>query len=346
MIDRMKKYVLFTFALLSTAAAMAQGAHDFKINEVYVSTPACCQQKAAEADSIDCTAAGPVAGYQDEYGETPSWIEIANTSYTTHDIRSCYLTTNRAALNEELSAPERIAMMSLIPKGDARTNLAAKQRIVFFADGKVNRGTLHANFTLTPGQENFIALYDGNGVTLLDSLTVPVLEAGHSYARIYNKVKDAYEWIDASPDQVTPDAPNEIGSNTDDKTAEWKKNDPYGIAMAIIAMGIVFGCLILLFVFFHIFGWVLNRMAKLKRVQGIKQIHEAGEKIVVMAKEGAETKGIEMENYVAAIGLALHEYMGNMHDIESGVLTIEHHASAWENKDHMLRHAPEIHHNH
>lgn len=342
----MKKILVSFITLLSSVAAMAQGAHDFRINEVYVSIPACCQQKAAATDSTECCAEAVVDSYEDEYGDTPSWIEIANTSYTTHDIRNCYLTTNRAALDERLSAPDRIALMSLVPKGDPRTVLSAKQRIVFFADNKLNRGTLHLNFTLQPGEENFIALYDGNGVTLLDSLTVPVLPAGHSYARIYDKDKDDYVWVDAAPDQVTPAAPNQFGDNTDDKTAEWKKNDPYGVAMAIIAMGIVFGCLILLFVFFHIFGWSLNRIAMLKRVQGIKQIHEAGEKIVVMAKEGTETKGIEMENYVAAIGLALHEYMGNMHDVESGVLTIEHHASAWENKDHMLRQTPEIHHNH
>ena len=342
----MKKYVLFAFVLMASSAAMAQGAHDFKINEVQVSGAACCQQKAeADTAAVRCDA-GPMDGYRDEYGDMPSWIEIANTSYSSHDIRSCYLTTNRDVLNKDLSAPARIEMMSLIPKGDARTNLAAKQRIVFFADGNVNRGTLHTNFTLKPGEENWIALYDGNGVDLLDSLTVPVLEPGHSYARVYNKDKDAFVWIDAAPEQVTPDAPNEFGDNTDDKTAEWKKNDPYGIAMAIIAMSIVFGCLILLFVFFYIFGWALNRISMLKRVQGIKQISEAGEKIVVMAKEGAETKGIEMENYVAAIGLALYEYMGNQHDVESGVITIQHHDTTWESKDHLMRHLPEIHHNH
>ena len=37
--------------------------------------------------------------------------------------------------------------MSLIPKGDERTNLTAQQRIVFFADGQTNLGTLHTNFT-------------------------------------------------------------------------------------------------------------------------------------------------------------------------------------------------------
>ena len=342
----MKKYVLFTFTLMASAVAMAQGAHDFKINEVYVSIPPCCQQQKAEADSTDHCAKGRVEGYRDEYGEISSWIEIVNTSYSTHDIRNCYLTMNRDVLNEELSAPERIALMSLVPKGDPRTVLAAKQRITFFADGNVNRGTLHLNFRLVPGEENFIALYDGNGVTLLDSLTVPVLEPGHSYARIYNLENDEFVWTDAAPAEVTPNAPNVVGGNNDDKTAEWKEKDPHGVGMAIIAMSIVFGCLILLFVFFHIFGWVLNRIALLKRVQGIKQISEAGEKIVVMAKEGAETKGIEMENYVAAISLALYEYMGNEHDIESGVLTIEHHATTWESKEHLMRQLPKIHHNH
>ena len=66
-------------------------------------------------------------------------------------------------------------------------------------------------------------------------------------------------------------------------------------------------------------------------------------KVVVIAKEGIETRGIEMENYVAAITLALHEHLGNMHDIESGIITIQHHATEWESKDHTLRHTPEVH---
>ena len=117
----MKKYILSIFALITSATLMAQGAHDFKINEVYVTAPACCMQ--ADADHAHCDGKAPLAEYRDEYGEAHSWIEILNTSYTTHDIRNCYLTTDRAVLNEELSAPERIAMMSLIPKGDSRTNL-------------------------------------------------------------------------------------------------------------------------------------------------------------------------------------------------------------------------------
>lgn len=324
----MKKISIFIVGLISYASAMAQGAHDFKINEVYIANPA----------------APELVGYQDEYGEVGSWIEIMNTSYTTHDIRSCFLTNNPATLDESLSAPDRIALMSLIPKGDVRTNLTGKQFVTFFADGKTNRSSLHLNFTLEAGKDNFIALFDGNGVTILDTVTVPAnLQPGYSYARIYDEAKKEYVWVQQENAKVTPNNAND-GRQVSDKVGEWKEKDPHGIAMAILSMGIVFGCLILLFAFFFTFGWIINRMAKLNRVKAIRKIHESAERLVVIAKEGAETKGIEMENYAAAISLALHEYMGNMHDVESGVLTINHHHSDWENKEHLLRHTPELHH--
>lgn len=344
----MKKIFLFFLSVVTSAVMMAQGAHDFKLNEIYVA-PSCCSM------TMDCSASDSVAqpareckalqnGYQDEYGEHPSWIEILNISYSTHDIHNCYLTNDRRVLDKKLSAPERIALMSLIPKGDARTNLNAKQRITFFADGHVNRGTLHASFTLKEGEDNWVALYDGNGVTLLDSITVPAtVKAGQSYARIYNKEKDAYEWVIASGEQITPDASNAIGENAEDNVSVWKQRDPYGLAMTVIAMGIVFVCLILLSVFFQFFGWVLNRIQMLNRVKTIRTLHEKAGRLVVMAKDGTETRGIEMENYAAVIGLALHEYMGNMHDVESGVITIEHHDTEWADKSHLLRHMPEHH---
>jgi hypothetical protein len=115
--------------------------------------------------------------------------------------------------------------------------------------------------------------------------------------------------------------------------------------MAVISMAIVFGCLALLYVFFHVFGWALNRLSTLSRVKGIRHIHESASKVVVIAKDGKETKGIEMENYVAAISMALHEYYGNTHDIESGILTIRHDEhGAWDSKDHAMRQNPIHHH--
>jgi len=109
-------------------------------------------------------------------------------------------------------------------------------------------------------------------------------------------------------------------------------------------MGVVFLCLILLFVFFHIFGWAMNRAAKLARVRAIRAIHDQAAKVVEMAKQGTtETKGIDMETYTAVIGMALHEYFGGTHDLESGVLTIHQTPTTWADKSHELRVTPQHH---
>ena len=317
----MKKLFIFALALFASVKMMAQGAHDFKISEVYIAPE------------------NATSGYQDEFGEFASWIEIENISYSTHDIRNCFLTTDRKTLDESLSAPEREKLMSVIQTGDERTNLKGKQRITFFADGKNNRGVLHTDSKLvikTQGEPVFIALFDGNAVDLLDSVTVPPLKSGYSYARLNGK------WKVVEPNHVTPDAPNTIGGNSN-KIKDWKEKDPYGFAMTIISMGIVFGCLLLLFIFFYLFGWIINKMNRASQYKAIKALREQANKVVVIAKEGIETKGIEMENYVAAISLAMYEYLGNMHDIESGVITIQHHHTEWESKEHTLRHTPEVH---
>lgn len=326
----MRKLLSIVSFLIASSAAMAQGAHDFKLNEVYVHTPACCKGDSAKACHKQ-------ASYVDEYGQQASWIEIENISYSTHDIRNCFLTINPAVLDKKMSAPEREKLMSVIPAGDPRTSLAAKQRITFFADGHTNRGTLHLNFKLPVGKPFTIYFFDGNAVDLLDSVRVEALPEGSSYARI-----DEGEWQVCEADKVTPNAPNIAYRN--DKIKEFKEKDPYGIAMTLMCMGVVFSCLILLFVFFHIFGWAMNRAAKLARVRAIRAIHEQAAKVVEMAKQGTtETKGVDLETYAAVIGLALHEYFGGTHDLESGVLTINQTPTTWADKSHELRVTPQIH---
>ena len=316
----MKRILFLSLLCLSSIATFGQGAHDFCITEVYIAQD------------------GEKDGYLDEYGDASSWIEIENTSYTTHDIRNCYLTNNEEVL-KEMPAPEREKLMSVIMSGDERTNLKGKQRITFFADGKNKngkrpRGVLHTNFQLkkTDGDSIFIALYDGNAVDMLDCVKVPTnLEPGSSWALIDNK------WQSVPRDQITPNSPNSFTGNTD-KIKEWKEKDPHGLAMTLLSMGIVFGCLLLLFVFFHLFGWIINKMNRAAKYKAIKTLREQANKVVIIAKEGIESKGIPTENYVAAISLAMHEYLGNLHDIESGVITIQRRSSGWDNKDHTLRH--------
>ena len=134
------KKLLSIISLLAVAISMsAQGAHDFRINEVFVlGCPKACP-KAMSCDSASQTSGPTVARcqkpsfYVDEYGEPASWIEIENTSYTTHDLRNCFITTDRAVLDKSMSAPDREQLMSLIPAGDPRTLISGKQRLTFFA---------------------------------------------------------------------------------------------------------------------------------------------------------------------------------------------------------------------
>ncbi|MBQ9641446.1 MAG: OadG family protein [Bacteroidaceae bacterium] len=327
---------LVSLLALATAGALAQGAHDFRINEVFVlGCPKCCPSDIV--DRQECQK--KPSFYLDEYGEPASWIEIENTSYTTHEIRNCFIATDRAVLNKELSAPEREQLMSIIPAGDPRTLISGKQRITFFV-GNRNRGTLHTTCAvqLQAGQTNWIALYDGNAVDLLDSITVPALEPGQTWARLSDGT-----WQVCNATEATPNGPNQEYHN--DKIREFKEKDPHGFAMTLMCMAVVFTCLAILFLFFQGFGLIIAKMVGKVAKPVVSPVVVAGERVVEAAKQGTtETKGIPMETYTAVIGLALHEYFGGTHDIESGVLTIspsQH--SSWADKSHELRQTP-IHH--
>ncbi|MCD8317433.1 MAG: OadG family protein [Paraprevotella sp.] len=316
-----KRFLGILVGLTAVASAFAQGAFSFKISEVVVRN---------------------TDGLIDEYGERSGWIEIANTSWGTNNIRNCYLTTNREALDKGLSVPERVKLMSLIPKGDERTNLGAQLRIVFFADGQTNLGTLHTNFTLKADQPNFIALFDGNGKTLLDSITVPPLGENQSYARVHDIESDTYIWLVLNKNEVSPGAPNVGQGKVEDKVAEFKEKDPHGIAMSIIAMSIVFGCLLALYIFFRVFGRLVTLLSKMARVRASRTLHDLADLVTVMAKQGLETKGVDMKVYMALIAMALHEYEEDVHDVESNVLTYhtEEH-SEWNAKGYTMREWPE-----
>ena len=113
-------------------AGYGQGLANLKLSEVFVSGN---------------------SSLQNEDGEHVAWLEIANVSWSSTNVGGCYLTNDRRVLDESLTSPQRIALMSQIPGGDARTNLAPKGHMVFFADGAKNLGTLHATFKLTSGTD-------------------------------------------------------------------------------------------------------------------------------------------------------------------------------------------------
>lgn len=282
----------------------------------------------------------------DEYGTHHAWVEIANISHSTYNIRGMYLTTDRSVLDKSMSVPERVKRMSIIPNGDARTNLSGRQLLVFQLNSQPTKGSLHLAVKVDPSMPTWIALYNGNATQLIDSVTVPVLQADQSYARISNNGTSA-DWEVKSGDRVTQGIQN-MTTVSESKVEKFKREDPYGIAMAIMAMGIVFLCLALLWIFFTLFGMFMRHQETAKKVintQPIKPITktvektmEVGHKTGVILQEGLKTKGIDREVYLAVIGMALQQYRDNVHDVESGVITIKHRDTEWDDEYTQMTH--------
>ena len=285
---------------LAASAGFAQGAKNLKFNEILVTN---------------------TASIVDEYGCRSAWIEFHNDAFASANARNCFLTTNRAVLNKELSAPERIKMMYQIPSGDVATSIHGKQKILFFADNMPKRGIFHTSFTLADSTENWIALYDANGTTLLDSITVPALGENQSWAREKDGVG---AWKIVTAENVTPAATN-IVKQGEGKVAKFKRMDSLGIGMTIICMMVVFSSLAVLWFLFAMIGKIF--------ASTISSTKKAPAK-AAPAPVAAPAKSDANDEEMAAVCMALHEHFGNVHDEESDVLTIDGGESSW----HMLTH--------
>ena len=326
----MKKIVLLSGLLFAIASQpmMAQMDASIKLNEVMTDNK---------------------TSLIDEYGARHAWVEIANISHSTYNIRGMYLTTDRSVLDKKMSVPERVKRMSQIPNGDVRTNLSARQLIVFQLGSLPAQGALHLSVPVNSDKPTWIALYNGNATQLIDSVTVPVLQDDQSFARIANNGNKA-DWEVKSADRVTPGIQNQT-TVSESKVAKFKREDPYGFGMALMAMGIVFFCLALLWVFFTLFGMFMRHQEMAKKVinqQPIKPITltvektiEVGHKTGVILKDGLESKGIDREVYMAVIGLALRQYEDDIHDVESGIITIKPKDTDWDDEYSQMTHLHE-----
>lgn len=150
----MNKTLSVVVALL-IAVAQSSFAHDRKavcINEVMV---------------------GNETSVIDDYGQHTAWIELFNANFAPINISSMYITNDP-------QNPKKYP----VPRGSEITQIGKRQHILFYADNLPNRGPQHTNFTLVPGQDNWIGLYDADGETLIDSITIPAaVLADQSYAR-------------------------------------------------------------------------------------------------------------------------------------------------------------------
>ena len=212
--------VLLLFALLVSFGAKAQLATSMRINEVLV----------INEDN-----------FVDDYGKRHGWIELYNSSAGTVNIAGCFLTDDK---NNPKKYP--------IPKGDVLTQIPPGQHVLFWADNEPDRGTFHVSFSLDPTKENYVALYNADGKTLIDEVTIPAGQvADVSFGRI---IDGKEEWAQLT--KVTPST-NNLTLDSNEKIDNFKENDSWGIGMTITAMAVVFLGLFLLYVIFKQIGKIL-----------------------------------------------------------------------------------------
>lgn len=287
---------LVPLILLISAPINAQWATAVKINEVMVDNT---------ENAID------------DFGQRNGWIEFFNSSYGTVDIGGCFITT-------DLNNPK----MYPIPAGDITTKMKPRQHAIFWADNKPTHGTYHINFTLNTTKANFIALFDVNGRTLIDSITVPPLAENKSFGRL---VDGSDQW--GVLPMTTPSSNNVILNRTA-KSGRFKENDPSGGGMSVVAMSVVFAALMVLFLCFKQVGKVFKSSSKKKALQA---------KGITPSKESTESVPEDIGEVYAAIAMAIYEYQNDIHDIENTVLTIERvtrNYSPWSSKLYGLRQTP------
>ena len=287
--------VLLLFALFLTFGAKAQLASSMRINEVLV----------INEDN-----------FVDDYGKRHGWIELFNSSAGTVNIAGCYLTNDK---NNPTKYP--------IPKGDVLTQIQPRQHTLFWADGQPDRGTFHINFVLDPFKENYVALYDADGRTLIDEITIP---AGQLADISYGRVIDGEDEC-AQLTKVTPST-NNLTLDSNDKIDNFRQNDSWGIGMTITAMAVVFLGLFLLYVIFKQIG---NLSIAASKRNALKSANATGNTV-----SSGEISG----EALAAIATALYEMSDDNHDIEHTVLTIrkvQRAYSPWSSKIYGLRQTPQ-----
>jgi Na+-transporting methylmalonyl-CoA/oxaloacetate decarboxylase gamma subunit len=294
-----KKFgTLLLFALLFAAGIHAQQVTSMRINEVLI----------INEDN-----------FVDDYGKRNGWVELFNPSAGTVNIGGCYLTNDR---NDPKKYP--------IPKGDVLTKIPPRQHVLFWADGIASRGTFHVNFTFDPEKENYIALYDVDGKTLVDEIVVPAgQKADVSFGRPVDG-KDVWKRLA----KVTPST-NNLTLDTNEKMENFQTNDKLGIGMTITSMGVVFTGLILLYFCFKYIGKSAIEMSqrRAKKARDLENGHGH-----------SNADALESGEIVAAISLALHEVDEDVHDFENTVITMHKVArtySPWSSKIYGLRNQPQ-----
>ncbi|MBD5244120.1 MAG: lamin tail domain-containing protein [Barnesiella sp.] len=304
----MKKRLTILFVALTAfvVIASAQGRKALRINEVMV---------ANESSVVD------------DYGYRNGWVELFNSNFAPLEISSVFITDDPAN-------PKKYP----VPLGDVNTRIPKRQHIVFWADGEPSKGTFHMNFRLKPNQDNWIGVYDADGITLIDEVTIPAsLLPDQTYARKVDgegSGAEAWEVRTGQGDLYVTPSSNNIIKDTNNKVDMFAEKDKNGFGMTVMAMCIVFSALLLLSVCFYIISKIGESISKRNKVKS------QGMQLSELEKDNRPDHDSGEE--IAAIVMALHEHL-DTHDRENTVLTInkvKRAYSPWSSKIYSMRENP------
>lgn len=261
------------------------------------------------------------SSYMDDYGQRNGWIEIYNNTARTQDLGGRYLTNDP---NNPKKYP--------IPRGDVLTRIPPHQHALFWADNNPFNGTFHVSFKLDPTKENYIALYDNDGKTLLDEIVIP---AGILADQTYGYTQDGIKYDEEGNilatrlERVTPSSNNAI-LEENPKIVSLREDDPWGGIMTLTSMFVVFTALLILYLIFNYTGILAQRISQ-------RKVAKSGSLSAVRSHTHLSGE------VLAAISAAIHEMREDEHDLESTILTIQHvkrNYSPWSSKLQSLRQLP------
>ncbi|MGB4016043.1 lamin tail domain-containing protein [Petrimonas mucosa] len=260
-------------------------------------------------------------GYMDDFGQRNGWIEIFNNTYKTQDLGGRFLTNDP---NNPKKYP--------IPRGDVLTKIPPRQHVLFWADNEPFNGTFHVNFKLDPTKDNYIALYENDGKTLLDEIVIP---AGLPTDKTYGYPTDGVKYdkdgnyLAAQLERVTPSSNNAV-LEENPKVTLLSESDPWGVIMTMTSMLVVFVGLLLLYLIFRAIGNTAKRISH-KRVASTGTL------------SAVRSESLLTGEVLAAISAAIYELNQDVHDVESTILTIsevKRKYSPWSSKLYTLRQDP------
>ena len=322
------KYIFTVVALFAVTVSFGQSVYDLRLNEMMIKNE---------------------DNYADEYGRHVPWVEIFNTAYNTVNITGCYLTDDTTGLAAAGKKGGVVPSKWYKIPTDQKMYMPQRSFLIFFLDNSPLYGPFHTNFTPAESRTRYIALINANGKDLLDIVEYPVSlrDTSLTFGYVMDGQRDADAFKKGTRasgelaflNEFTPNSSNETQAKIS-KQDKLKRDDPYGIGMALISMAVVFTALIMIYIMLKIFNYMTRRSTQKSKAQAS----------ATPAAAMASAKGNKEDDTVdgptcAAIGVALHLHFNSMHDEESEVITINmpsKHYSPWAQKELTMKRNPRV----